>query len=33
MKTIAGLLGGGVDSYRKMMDIYDFENKIAQVSL
>ena len=31
MKTIARLLGGGADSEQKMMDIYDFENKIAQV--
>jgi len=30
MKTIARLLGGGAASNRKMMDIYDFENKIAQ---
>ena len=32
MKTIARLLGGGADADRKMMEIYDFENKIAQVS-
>lgn len=30
MKTIARLLGGGTDSDRKMMDIYDFESKIVQ---
>ena len=33
MKTIARLLGGGADSDRKMMDIYDFENNIVQVRL
>ena len=31
MKTIARLLGGGADSDQKMMNIYDLENKIAQV--
>ena len=31
MKTIARLLGGGENSNRKMMDIYDFEDKIAKV--
>jgi len=33
MKTIARLLGGGEDSFQKMIDIYDFEDKIAQASL
>jgi len=33
MKTIARLLGGGADANLKMMDIYNFENQIAQVSL
>ena len=32
MKTIARLLGGGVDSENKMMDIYNFEDSITQVS-
>jgi len=31
MKTVARLLGGGAASAQKMMDIYNFENKIAQV--
>lgn len=30
MKTIARLLGGGIDSEYKMMDIYNFEDSIAQ---
>ena len=32
MKTIARLLGGGLGSDLKMMEIYNFEDSIAQVN-
>ena len=32
MKTVAKLLGGGFGSYLKMLQIYEFEKKLATVS-
>ena len=31
MKTIAKLLGGPVESDKKMMEVYEFEAKLAEV--
>ena len=32
MKTVAGLLGGGVHAESQMLAIYDFEEQLAKVS-
>ena len=33
MKTVAKLLNGSADSDKKMMEVYEFEAKLAEVCL